>query len=106
MPDGVSSVTGSIKNGAKCIVEDGVAKLPDRTSFAGSVATFDRLIKTMLLKTDIDIISVSKMASKTPATLLGLADRGEIAVGKRADLVILSTDYCVEQVIYSGNTVK
>jgi N-acetylglucosamine-6-phosphate deacetylase len=36
------SVLGSKKNGLKVIIEDGVAKLPDRTSFAGSIATTDR----------------------------------------------------------------
>ena len=33
--------------GQKCIVEDGVAKLPDRSAFAGSVATMDRLVRTL-----------------------------------------------------------
>ena len=33
------SVLGNMNNGLQVIVEDGVAKLPDRTSFAGSVAT-------------------------------------------------------------------
>ena len=42
------SILGNIKNGLKVIVEDGVAKLPDRTSFAGSVATADRLVRTMI----------------------------------------------------------
>ena len=41
MPPGESTL-GSLVNGLKVIVEDGVAKLPDRTSFAGSVATADR----------------------------------------------------------------
>ena len=40
MPPG-ESVLGSLRNGIKVIVEDGVAKLPDRESFAGSVATAD-----------------------------------------------------------------
>src|SRR5436190_983266 len=37
-----------LENGIKAIVEDAVAKLPDRSCFAGSVATADRLIRTMI----------------------------------------------------------
>ena len=47
MPDG-ESILGSLEKGQKVIIEDGVAKLPDRTAFAGSVATTDRLVRTML----------------------------------------------------------
>src|SRR6185436_11904362 len=46
MPAG-ESVLGNKDSGLKAIVEDGVAKLPDRTSFAGSVATADRLVRTV-----------------------------------------------------------
>src|SRR4030095_141614 len=42
------SILGNMNNGLSVIIEDGVAKLPDRTSFAGSVATTDRLVRTML----------------------------------------------------------
>ncbi len=47
MPDG-ESILGSLANGQKVIIEDGVAKMPDRSAFAGSVATTDRLVRTMV----------------------------------------------------------
>ena len=47
MPPG-ESVIGNIQTGLKVIVEDGVSKMPDRKSFAGSVATADRLVRTMI----------------------------------------------------------
>src|SRR5690606_33111782 len=47
MPPG-ESVLGSLHDGLRVIIEDGVAKLPDRSSFAGSVATADRLVRTMV----------------------------------------------------------
>ena len=47
MPEG-ESILGNRATGMKVIVEDGVAKLPDRSSFAGSVATADRLVRTNL----------------------------------------------------------
>ena len=105
-PDGKESFTGSVKNGAPCIVENGVAFLPDRQSFAGSVATTDRLVRTMHFEAGIDLPSVSVMASKTPAKVLGLTDRGEIKQGLRADLVILDEKLNVNQVFLNGNAVK
>src|SRR5688572_9654619 len=47
MPPG-ESVLGGLKNGLRVIIEDDVAKLPDRSSFAGSVATTDRLVRNMI----------------------------------------------------------
>ena len=88
MPDGARTKIGSLKAGLDVIVEDGVAKLPSRQSFAGSAATADRLYNTMLSATGCGYVEASRMASLTPARLIGLFDRGEIAIGKRADLLI------------------
>ena len=103
--DGQTSVTGSLKNGTPCIVEDGVAKVLDRTGFAGSVATADRLFKTMLSIPELSIVEVSRMASLNPARVMGFNDRGQIAVGLRADLVICDKDINIKKVIYSGKPV-
>ncbi len=105
-PDGKESFTGSVKNGAKCIVENGVAFLPDKQSFAGSVATTDRLVRVMVKQAEIPLTEVSKMASKTPAKVLGLSDRGEIKQGLKADFVIMDKDLSVQNVIHNGNVVK
>ena len=106
LPEGSESTIGSLAHGAKIIVEDGVAILPDRTSFGGSVATFDRLVRTMAAAIGDDPVALAKMASATPAKLLGLADRGEIAVGKRADLVIMDKQYTVKTVLHNGRVVS
>ena len=90
MPDGSRTKIGSAECGLDVIVEDGVAKLLSRQSFAGSTATADRLYVTMMSATGCDLVSASRMASLNPARVLGLSDRGEISVGKRADLVIMS----------------
>ena len=92
MPDGARTKIGSMKSGLDVIVEDGVAKLPDRQSFAGSTATADRLFGTMLRATGCSVPEVSRMASATPARVMGFSDRGEIAIGKRADLIIATID--------------
>lgn len=102
MPDGSRTKIGSLSDGLDVVVEDGVAKLPDRQSFAGSAATADRLFKNMIEATYGDIVSVCRMASTTPAGLMGWCDRGEIAVGKRADLVVMNKEYKIQKVILKG----
>ena len=106
LPEGTKSTIGSQTHGAKIVVEDGVAFLLDKTAFGGSVATFDRLVRTMAATEGVDPVALSKMASTTPARLLGLSDRGEIAVGKRADLVLMDKSYTLQKVIYNGEIVS
>ena len=91
--------------GTRIIVEDDVAKLVDRSSFAGSSATADRLYKTMASAIGKDMVALSKMASLTPSKVMGLTDRGEIAVGKRADLIIMTDDLNIESVYLQGEKV-
>ena len=102
MPNGSQTVIGSLKNGLPVIVEDDVAKLLDRQSFAGSTATADRLYRTMAQAIGKDMIALSKMASLTPAKVMGWTDRGEIAVGKRADLLIVDEQLKLEKIIFKG----
>lgn len=103
--NGESVILGAKDGGVYAIIEDDVAKLPDRTSFAGSVATTDRLFKVMAKQAKMDIVNVSKMASANPAKVMGLDDRGEIAVGKRADFVLLNDRLEIRKVIYKGEIV-
>lgn len=105
MKDGERSKIGSMAAGLDVIVEDGVAKLPDRQSFAGSTATADRLFRNMMLATGGDVVAVSKMASGTPAGLMGWSDRGEIAESKLADLVIMDKNYNIKTVIFKGKKI-
>ena len=39
----------------RVIIEDGVCKLSDRSALAGSIATMDRLIQTMVLEAEIPL---------------------------------------------------
>src|SRR5690606_2776768 len=55
MPPG-DSILGNKNNGLKVIVEDEVAKLPDRSFFAGSVSTADRLVRTMVKVGDVSLL--------------------------------------------------
>ena len=86
------------------IVEDEVAKLLDRQSFAGSTATADRLYRTMAAAIEKDMVALSKMASSTPARVMGWTDRGEISVGKRADLLLLNEELEIKKIFFGGYT--
>jgi len=105
LPNGAATTGVSKVNNALVIVEDDVGKVADRSCFAGSTATTDRLYRTMADAIGRDMVALSKMASLTPARLMGFDDRGELAVGKRADIVILNSGLFVERVILKGSPV-
>lgn len=105
MPPG-ESMLGSLTNGLKVIVEDGVAKLPDRTSFAGSVATADRLVRTVTTIGEIPLADAIKMITTTPARILNLSHRkGSIAKGKDADIVIFDANIHIQMTMINGRIV-
>lgn len=102
MPEG-ESILGSLKDGQRVIIEDGVAKLPDRSAFAGSVSTSDRLVRTMVKLAEVPLADAVKMVTLTPAKLLGIAERkGQIAPGKDGDLVVFDADINVSLVMVGG----
>jgi N-acetylglucosamine-6-phosphate deacetylase len=105
MPPG-ESILGSKHNGLKVIVEDGVAKLPDRSSFAGSVATADRLVRNMINLADVPLLEAVKMATQTPANILGLGkSKGSLVTGKDADIVIFDDNIRVCTTIVQGRVI-
>jgi N-acetylglucosamine-6-phosphate deacetylase len=105
MPPG-ESVLGSLTTGLKVIVEDGVAKLPDRTAFAGSVATADRLVRNMIKLADVPLLEAVQMITKTPATIMRVADRkGALIPGKDADIVMFDNDINVTMTIVNGRII-
>ena len=99
LADGEQTIGVSGASATPIIVEDGVAKLLDRQSFAGSTATCDRLYRTMAQAIGKDMVALSKMASLTPARAMGWTDVGEIAVGKKADLLIINENLEIEKII-------
>ena len=105
MPEG-ESVLGPLKTGLKVIVEEGVAKLPDRTSFAGSVATADRLVRTMIQIADVSLLDAVRMITVTPARIMGVENRkGSLVAGKDADIVIFDENIKIDKTIIGGRTV-
>jgi N-acetylglucosamine-6-phosphate deacetylase len=105
MPPG-KSILGNLKTGLPVIIEDDVAKLPDRTAFAGSVATTDRLVRNMISLADVPLIDAVRMMTSTPARIAGVADRkGTLAKGKDADIVIFDEKINIETTIIQGRVV-
>ena len=97
------SILGSRENGLKVIVEDGVAKLPDRASFAGSVATTNRLVRTMIQTANVSLVEAVRMMTLTPARIMKInKQKGSIAEGKDADLVIFDNDVNIKTAIVKG----
>ena len=88
------------------IVHDGTApRLPDGT-LAGSSLTMDQGVRNVVEHAGIALEDALVAASTTPAELLGLADRGRIAVGARADLVALDPgDLTIRSVWFGGREV-
>ena len=84
------------------IVHDGRApRLPDGT-LAGSSLTMDVAVRNVVGTANVAIDAALTAASTTPANLLGLHDRGRIAVGCRADLVVLDGHCAVQHVWRAG----
>ncbi len=87
-------------------MEDGVAKLPDRSSFAGSVATADRLVRNMVFGAGVSVVEAVRMITETPARILGVsAQKGSLAVGKDADIVVFDDQIFVSVTIVGGRVI-
>lgn len=93
---------GSLKSGTDVIVDDGVAKLPDMSSYAGSIATMDHCLRVIVKNYGIDITTASVMLSGAPCRLLGLSDKGSIEAGKAADLVVADSEMNIKAVLVGG----
>lgn len=100
------SILGHKDHGLKVIVEDGVAKLPDRTAFAGSVATADRLVRNMIQMADVSLLDSILMITNTPARIMGIHHKkGSLAVGKDADIVIFDQNIQIQETIVGGKQI-
>ena len=91
----------------RVIIEDGVCKLADRSALAGSVATMDRLIQTLVHKAEIPLDDAVRMASETPAKIMNVYDRkGSLQKDKDADIMILDDKQNIRAVWAMGKLVE
>lgn len=106
--DALSYAASDVKptEGSRIIIEDGVCKLADHSSLAGSIATMDVLVRTMVQKANIPLADAVRMASETPARLMGVSDRtGTLQRGKDADIIIMDRSLTVRAVWSMGHLV-
>ena len=69
------------------IVKEGVARLESNGALAGSTLTMDAVFLNAITQLDLSVTEAVAATSTRAAKAMGLNDRGEIAVGKRADLL-------------------
>jgi len=82
---------------------DGIPRLADGT-LAGSGLRMDAGIAN-LVRWEIPLADAVRSGATTPARLLGLADRGAIVPGLRADLCVLDEDYRAVLTVVAGQIV-
>jgi len=97
MPPGVYKL-----GGLDVVVEDGVAALPDKSSFAGSVCTGDWAVRTAY-EAGIPLHDAVKMITATPARLLGVySQMGSITEGKAADINLFDENINIKHTLIDG----
>jgi len=101
---GAGLANGSVfqLGGRNCVAKNGVCFLAGEPVLAGSTSRLIDLVRTMMREAAVPLLDVIAMASLNPAREAGLADKGEIAVGKDADLVVLSPELGVLQTYVAG----
>lgn len=91
--------------GLDCEAKNGAAYLK-AGPLAGSLLTMDKGIRNMKEVCNLSLCELAKISSYNAAKSLHLNDRGEIAVGKLADLVILDENLFVSEVYKLGERVR
>lgn len=93
---GLSDGEYSFSGGMHFFVKDGMARLADGT-LAGSTVTLMDCVQRAI-SFGIPPMDAYRMASETPATMLGLK-KGKVAVGYDAEFLLLDDDYKLLEVI-------
>jgi N-acetylglucosamine-6-phosphate deacetylase len=102
MPDG-DYLIGPLDGGEPIIARDGVGMMPDGKALGSSIQGMDHMVRTFLQLTGRPIWEVIRMASLTPARIAGWeGEIGSLAVGKRADILVLDRELRVRRVFRDG----
>ncbi len=101
LPDGSEKVYGF----TDVIIEDGVAKVPDRSCFSGSCATTNMLVRNMINLAELSLLDAVRLATVNPARMAHLKDRGAIREGAFADIIIFDEDINVSLTMVNGKIV-
>lgn len=94
------------ENGMSVIYEDSVMKLADRSALAGSASVLSDCVRNMYKSVGVPLYSAVRMASLTPAEVLGFSNtKGKIEKDFDADLVLFDDEINIKSVITNGNKV-
>ena len=88
------------------IIEDNIAKLPDRSAFAGSIATADRLIRVMTEKAGLPLEKAVGMLTRIPAAIAGIKRKGCLLSGNDADFILFDESITVKKVFIAGREME
>lgn len=97
-PDGAEKIYGF----TDAIIEDGVAKKPDRSCFSGSCATMNMLVRNMMSLADLSLFDAVKLATSNPARIAGIPDRGVLREGAYADVIIFNDNVDISYTMVNG----
>lgn len=87
----------------KVEVLDGVARVVETGSIAGSTCTLDQAFRRAVTVDGLPVADAVRALSWNPARLLGVADRvGSLEPGKDADLVVLDSGFAAVGVMRKG----
>jgi len=101
LPDG--DYTFGPRHGLRTVVRNRESRLPDGTALASSVFALNEIIQVFRQATGCPLWQAVRMASLTPATILGRQDElGSLGAGKRADVVIFDEQIQVRAVYLDG----
>ena len=105
LPESTEVYNLGSEGGTKVFVENGIAVVEDRSCYAGSVQSLDRMIRNVVFDAGIPLVDAVRMATLTPAEVIGIdGECGSIAVGKRADLCVMDSGLNVIQTVIAGKT--
>lgn len=85
-------------------IEDGVAVLPTHNTYAGSVTAVGKMVQN-LVGAGIDPQDALDMATRVPAKVVGLTDRGDLQVGMLADFNLLDENFDILATYLDGKAV-
>ena len=100
------SILGSIKNGREVYFAEGVAKIAGTNITAASIATGQTMLKVAVQEAKIPLYDAIRMLSSTPAYIHNLHDRGQLIIGKRADMTLFDSNMDIKAVIVGGRILR
>ncbi|MEO6971637.1 MAG: N-acetylglucosamine-6-phosphate deacetylase [Chthoniobacterales bacterium] len=88
--------------GAECLVRAGACWMADGSALAGSTSRMIDLVRRMVAEVGVPVHEAVRMATETPARAMGWKEKGALATGMDADLVILTPELEVDRVLLEG----